>query len=135
MKRDWDVIREVLLEVEELSDDANDRGPNYRGQKVYGMGDEHFPGEAVKSAHAMMLWKAGYIHAINASTMGGDAIISPDLTWQGRDLLDTLRSKPVWERIKKTSNDTGIELTFDTVKMLGTAAVKWVAAQAGIDLG
>lgn len=121
MKRDWDVIREVLIEVEGLSDD-----PNYRGNKVYGMGDEHFPGEAVKSAHAAMLWKAGYIEAIDVSTSGETAIISPELTWQGHDLLDTLRSKPVWDRIKAVAQDKGIELTFDAVKALGATALKWV---------
>ena len=37
MKRDWDVIREVLIEVEGLSDDNSDRGSNNRSQKIYGM--------------------------------------------------------------------------------------------------
>jgi hypothetical protein len=131
MKRDWDVIREVLIEVEGLSDDNNDRGPNNRGQKVYGMGDEHDSVEATKSAHALMLWKAGYIEAIDAGTMGGPAIISPDLTWQGHELLDTLRSKPVWDRIKTTAKEKGLELSFDVVKGLGKMALDYVIKQGG----
>ena len=58
--------------------------------------------------------------------MDGPALISPDLTWAGHDLLDTLRSKPVWERIKMTAKDKGIELTFEAVKMLGSVALKSV---------
>jgi hypothetical protein len=27
-------------------------------------------------------------------------VAMPNLSWQGHDLLDTLRSKPVWDRIK-----------------------------------
>jgi hypothetical protein len=41
-----------------------------------------------------------------------------------------LRSKPVWERVKATAQEKGIELTFDTVITLGKAAVAWVFAQA-----
>ena len=54
-------------------------------------------------------------------------MICPDLTWQGHDLLDTLRSKPVWERIKTTAKDKGIELTFDAVKVLGKMALDAIA--------
>ncbi len=95
------------------------------------MGDEHFPGESVKSAHALMLWKAGYIEAIDAGTMGGPAIISPDLTWQGHELLDTLRSKPVWERIKTTAKEKGLEMSFDVVKGMGKMALDYVIKQGG----
>lgn len=115
MKRDWDIIREVLLEVEALSSSDGSRA-------IYGFGDEHFPGEAVKSAHALLLWKAGYLSGIDASTLGGQAMISPDLTWEGHELLDTLRSKPVWERIKALASDKGLELTLDAVKLLGKSA-------------
>jgi hypothetical protein len=116
MKRDWDLIREVLIEVEALSEED-------RHQFCYGLGDEHADENQVKSEQALLLWKAGFIEAVDVGTMGGPAIQSPELTWQGHDLLDTLRSKPVWERIKKTAQDKGIELTLDSVKALGKAAL------------
>lgn len=75
----------------------------------------------------MLLWKAGFIEAVDASTIAGPAISAPDLTWQGHDLLDMLRSKPVWERIKTVAKEKGIELTFDAVKALGKAAVTAIA--------
>jgi hypothetical protein len=53
----------------------------------------------------------------------GPAILSPELTWQGHDLLDTIRSKAIWEKIKSTAREKGIELTFDAVKTLGKAAL------------
>ena len=116
MKRDWDVIREVLIEVETLSEvDHNQFG--------YGRGDEYADSDNAKSEQALLLWKAGFIEAIDAGTMAGSAIVAPELTWQGHDLLDILRSKPVWERIKKTAQEKGIELTFDAVKALGKAAL------------
>ncbi|WP_079744105.1 DUF2513 domain-containing protein [Pseudomonas aeruginosa] len=53
-------------------------------------------------------------------------MIAQGLTWAGYDLLDTIRSKAVWERIKSTAQDKGIELTFDAVKALGKYALDWV---------
>lgn len=116
MKREWDVIREVLIEIETLDEPA-------RYKATYGVGDEHEPETYAKARQALLLWKAGFIEAVDASTLAGPAILSPALTWQGHDLLDTLRSKPVWERIKKTAEEKGIELTFDAVKALGKAAL------------
>lgn len=121
MKRDWDVIREVLIEVEALSEQE-------RNSFGYGLGDE-CGGDPVKKEHALLLWKAGFVEAIDAGTMAGPAIMSPELTWQGHDLLDTLRSKAVWERIKTTARETGIELTFDAVKAIGKVALDYVLKQ------
>ena len=115
MKRDWDVVREVLIEVEALTE-------RERNTFQYALGYEGT--NEAKSEQAMLLWKAGYLEAIEAGGLDGPAIISPGLTWAGHDLLDTLRSKPVWEKIKKTAKDKGIELTFEAVKMLGTFALK-----------
>lgn len=119
MKRDWDVIREVLIEVEGLSKDERDSA-------TYGLGSEHAEQDENKSEHALLLWKAGYLSAIDAGTWAGPAIVSPELTWAGHDLLDTIRSKAVWERIKTIANDKGLELTFDSVKALGKLALEWV---------
>jgi len=116
MKRDWDVIREVLIDVEALREQE-------RHRFGYGVGGEHEAEDQTRSEQALLLWKAGFIEAIDAGTMAGAAILSPELTWAGHDLLDTLRSKPVWERIKKTAQEKGIELTFDAVKALGKVAL------------
>lgn len=113
MKRDWDVIREVLSEVEALRSKHSE--------------ELHFDvtsDETSKSEHAMLLWKAGFIEGIDASCMEGPSLLAQGLTWHGHELLDTIRSRPVWEKIKSTALDKGIELTFDSVKMLGSMALK-----------
>lgn len=79
-----------------------------------------------KDAHGVLLWKAGFIEGADASDMDGDAALAQGLTWAGHDLLETIRSKVVWERIKATADDKGIELTFDAVKALGKAALSSV---------
>ncbi|MCO5108422.1 MAG: DUF2513 domain-containing protein [Burkholderiaceae bacterium] len=119
MKRDWDVIRQVLLEVEQLTEAQ-------RHAHGYGIGGRGGDADPTKIEHALLLWRSGFIDAINATTNSGPAIISPALTWQGHELLDTIRSKPVWDRIKATAKDKGVELTFDVVKTLGRAALDYV---------
>ena len=119
MRRDWDVVRQVLIEVEDLD-------PLERNRKIFSASEEG--GECVKAEHALLLWDAGFLKGIDASTLSGRAVLSPDLTWEGHDLLETMRSQAVWERIKTVAKDKGIELTFDAVKALGRMALDWVLA-------
>jgi len=109
MKRDWDVVRQVLTEIE-----AGDR------HKL----QYHESKDAVATEHAFLLYDAGYIKAVNATTSDGRALISPELTWDGHELLDTIRSKTVWERIKQMAKDKGVELTFDSVKLFAAKALE-----------
>lgn len=104
MKRDWDLIRSVLLEVESLSDSG-------RATHNYGRGNDHRPEDQAKAEQALLLWKAGYIKGVNGGTTAGPAVLAPELTWQGHDLLDMLRSAQVWERIKHMAQSKGIELS------------------------
>jgi hypothetical protein len=113
MKRDWDVIREVLSEVENLS-----------AKQISELHYDASKDQSSKSEHAIFLWKAGFIEGIDASGMNRPYLIAQGLTWDGHELLDTIRSKPVWEKIKATAFDKGVELTFDSVKMLGSMALK-----------
>lgn len=119
MKRDWDVIREVLTEIEGLSSSE-------RNRFTHGVGPEYPAENATKSEHGLLLWKGGFVSVIDITMSGGRAIISFELTWQGHELLDTIRSKEIWTRIKTTTTDKGIELTFDAVKALGKAALDLV---------
>ena len=119
MKRDWRTIREVLIEVEGL-DSAKFETIQY--------GPASESDEPEKDKHGILLWRAGFIEGADASSMEGDAILAQSLTWAGHDLLETIRSKVVWERINTMAKDKGIELTFDAVKALGKLALEWVIA-------
>lgn len=119
MKRDWDVIREVLLEVESL-DSAKFETIQY--------GPASESDQPIKEEHGVLLWKAGFIDGADAGSMDGDSILAQELTWAGHDLLQTIRSEAVWERIKTTAREKSIELTFDAVKALGRSALEWVIA-------
>lgn len=122
MKKNWDVICDILIEVEGLS-------PDERNRFSYGLGKTYATQNPTISEHALLLYKAGYLSGIPNATIGSPAIRSPELTWKGHDLLDTIRSRPVWERIKTISMEKGIEITFDSLKGLSKVALDWVLAQ------
>jgi hypothetical protein len=114
MKRDWDVIREVLIEVEEY--DIEDP-PGLRFEIGEGQGFTS------RAQHALLLHSAGFLEGVPYKTSSSEGLLNPQLTWQGHELLDTIRSKTVWEKVKAMAAEKGLELTFDAVKALGKAAI------------
>lgn len=124
MTRDWDLIRELLIEVEALSD-------TQRVLFQYGSDPNADDATKLRASHAALLLDAGYLTGkkLQFQERTWPLIAMPNLSWEGHNLLDTLRSKPVWERIKTTAKDRGLELTFDTVKALGKVALDYVIKQ------
>ncbi len=117
MTRDWDRIREVLLEVE-LMPKSERRSFEYKVSRLQD--------GSQKSEHAILLWRAGFLSGVDGSSLKEEALISPQLTWEGHDLLATIQSKPVWERVKQISVEKGVDLTLESVKALGSLALKAV---------
>ena len=116
MKRDWDVIREVLLEVQDMS-------PSERADACYAL---PYRGGDVKAIHAFMLSDAGFLKGISGDDMEGRELLEPDLTWEGRDLLANIESKPIWTRVKARAAEEGLVMTFDAVKLLAKQALSQV---------
>lgn len=124
MKRDWEIIRDLLIEIEELPEQE-------RAGFSYKTDPKKDDAANAKAAHAVLLADAGFLTGANTGFLDGSRVLlAPNLNWEGHELLDTIRSKPVWERIKSTAQEKGIELTFDTVIALGKAALTWIISQA-----
>ena len=113
MKRDWTIIRAILLEVEESTTpntvvNANSLPPFGEQEVAYNM---------------RLLKEAGYITAnILESSSGDGRIISAlarRLTNSGHELLDTIRSDTVWGKIQDKFKSSGVDMTFDLVIMAG----------------
>jgi hypothetical protein len=115
MQRDWDLIREILAVLE-----ARD---STRG----GLPPGAFPSrsEEVVSYHFYLLHQAGLIDAdIKKSGNTGIFGIARNLTWDGQEFLDKIRSDTLWNKIKSTVKDKGLDLTFDTIKAAAAALIK-----------
>jgi repressor of nif and glnA expression len=118
MKRDWIIIRAILLKLEASPTattvlKANELTEFAEQEVAYNM---------------RLLHEAGYIKANIIETMsGGGAIaaaIARTMTNSGHELLDTIRSDTVWEKIKDRFSANGLEMTFDLVLLTGKKIIE-----------
>jgi hypothetical protein len=132
MKRDWDLIRKQLTDVEEESELFSDIPPEpiWKDQEwaeYEKQLNEHRAVEARIFGHFELLVNSGYIEGLqlvrSADGLFSYGLHSPRLTMAGHDLLATMTSATIWEKIKATAKTKGIELTFDAIKALGALAL------------
>lgn len=135
MKRDWDILRKQLTDIEEERDFIADMpaAPEWKDQteEIYEQQLKEFnSNEAKIFGHLELLIENGFVDGIQViRSLDGQfhyGLASPRLTMSGHDLLDTMRSSSIWESIKLTAKTKGIELTFDVIKSLGMLALKQV---------
>lgn len=99
MKRDLDLIRKLLLKMEE-----HEHG--YAPQRITldGYTDEQV------GFHIYLLGQAGLICVADSSSMesGSPSAIPLNLTWAGYEFLDAARDETLWEKAKaKVINPVG----------------------------
>ena len=87
MKRDMDLIREVLLEVEKVEGWDDWKQIEFKDRD---------PEEI--SYHVMLLAEAGLIEA--KKICDGGAWLPMRLTWEGHEFLDAARNDTVWKKTK-----------------------------------
>lgn len=117
MKRDWDVIRNLLVEIEEQT-----YSDNY---------DLHLDNDAeprqldiLQIEMADLLLSKGFLTGDRAAYSDGSlGLYNLKLTWDGHELLDTLRDATVWNRIKEISRDKGVDITFESLKIMLSLAL------------
>lgn len=110
MKRDMDVIREIVLAVSEASDPIS---------RLEGISDDAF------AFHAQLLEEAGLIEAAihpKGKRIAEDALIWR-LTWAGSDFADSIRSPEVWDKTKSGALAAG-GFTVDLLKDLAKGFIK-----------
>lgn len=113
MKRDWGIIREVLLKFEASSTPNSHVGMNSL---------PHLDPQAV-AYNLRLLADAGCVEAriVNSSTGDGKvyAATATRLTDKGHDLLDSMRNDSVWSKIKEAFASKGLDMTVDMVIAVG----------------
>lgn len=121
MKRNMDLVRLILLEIEE----------QYRSTALYNLRIEGYDTETI-AYHCKILHEAGLIDSYRARyadnmlcSFGVGA-----LTWEGNDYLDKVRDDSVWRKTKDVITQKGLPLILDTVKTISTAII--TAAVEGV---
>lgn len=121
MKRDMDLVREVLLKVEELPFDGGFHDIAVDGRT---QGEINY--------HVMLLDEAGFIEATDLSTLGGICWKPKRLTYDGHEFLDAARSDTVWQKAKAwTLKSTGT-LTLEGLKLTIPHVLKTLIASGGL---
>ncbi len=109
MKRDMDLLREILLQVET-------REPKQSPEvKIEGRDRQEIVG------HVRILQEARFVEA---TITGGPTAMVHRLTWAGHDFLDSIRDESVWSAVKKKLAAVGGSTSIDVLKALVTQVVK-----------
>jgi len=99
MKRDLDLIRDILLHIEKMDDGGSGWVDEW--------GDLSDVDDKTRIDHVKMLWEVGYIDATDASSMSGTHYIPRRITMAGHDYLDSVRDPKIWRDTKSGLKKVG----------------------------
>lgn len=119
MKRDMDLVRNILLEVESWPD----------GEPRY----VEIPGEggARVRHHVSLLVEGEFLRATDVSTMGRpDTYLVDRLSWKGSEFLDEIRSPTVWQRVTDRLVPLGGSVAIPVLREIAIAEGKRVLGLA-----
>ena len=123
MKRDMDLVREILLKIEKAKPFEE-----IRDLKIDGYDKSKI------AYHCELLYRANFIKKYEA--IGIDNLDVPvsfwvqDLTWEGQDFLETIREKTIWDNTKKVISEKGLPMVVGTIKTIASAFI--TAAAEGV---
>ena len=135
MKRDFDVIRDILIAVEEkapvnVRDELRDLPPERSHLAGY-TSPEVADGKTVdgvywlvgpaKLYHAELLIGKGYVRHNPHET--GQLV---DLTWDGHDLLESIRDDNVWKQVKARIEPVGGNVSLAVLKAVADNIAKGI---------
>jgi len=105
MKRDMDLIREMLLEIEANPDPMD--GPSL---DIGGRSRDEI------SYHVMLMHQAGLIDAWDCSSVDEICWYPKDLTWEGHEFLEAARDPARWQKAKDIFDKLEGGQVFEIVK-------------------
>jgi hypothetical protein len=113
MKRDMDLARSILLEMEKYAEPDG-----WADIKIDGYSFEEV------SYHIKLLWQAELIEAKDITDGSGFDWRAISLTWKGHEFLDAARNTSHWKEAKKIISEKGISITFDVLKVVLSEIIK-----------
>ena len=114
MKRDLDLVRQLLLQIEGLP-----AGPpaQYRASEIE---------DPVLLAHFELVLASGLVNGkiSRSQSSRGDVISISGLTWEGHEWIEMVRSQSVWNETKSMLLDSGGALTYELTKVAATRILR-----------
>jgi Hypothetical protein (DUF2513) len=106
MKRDMDLMRQILFEVEKWPFTGS-----FDTVLIANRSDQEV------SYHVYLLADAGLIEAVDASSHSGPRWYPKHLTYEGHEFLDAARQDTIWAKAKETVTKSTGTLTLEALKM------------------
>ena len=116
MKRDMDLVRELLLKIEGLKERGGFK--DVLPDSINAEGIQKF----AEHLH-MLIDEAGLVSGRSAHTVLGKNWLNLRLTWSGHDFLDSIRDPKIWDKTKQGAEAAG-GFTLDLLKDLAKGLVK-----------
>lgn len=111
MKRDMDLIREILLKIEETENK----------RPIIDLCVENYSDEEV-SYHCKLLYEAGFVCDYKNTIDGSFGV--GQMTWNGQEFLDTVKSDTIWNKTKETITKKGLPMGIDILKSVATSIIQ-----------
>ena len=137
MKRDWSLLQVILahFETETIEKFINDMETPRKWVEGQYFSDrcreleEDEKAQRVIFEHIRLLIDGGFVDGIEirGGARGNDysyGIYNPRLTNEGHDLLQAMRSNKLWEKVKGLAQQTGVEISMQTLQYLIPSALK-----------
>ena len=91
MKRDFDLIRQIMRDIEDLPAGSGSGTPSYQDVD-----------RQTVTAHVILLIDAGLVNGKVLTTTQGPRLRISGLTWAGYDFLAVAKDDTMWAKAKKT---------------------------------
>ena len=127
MQRDWDVIRDLLLEVEALEPNTGtgipiigrDADEQRRMNRAFGQNEDEDTKicDPERWYHARLLIDKGFLEEPLGfpDTHPREEVHLISLTWEGHELLDSIRDEEVWKQTREHIGSTVTSAALDIV--------------------
>ena len=113
MKRDWELVRSILGQLETLDPDNLLRASDVAGADA-----------RIAAHHFQLLFEAGLIDVLETTLMpNGGYVTATRLTWDGHEFLDNIRSDTIWNKVKDRISREGVGWTFAAIKLIASRLV------------
>ncbi|MCP4549460.1 MAG: DUF2513 domain-containing protein [bacterium] len=109
MKRDMELVRKILFEVEKMDACKNGIG------EVLGV--EGYSQEVI-SYHLKIMAQANLVEARVSRLVGEASWRVRDLTWDGQEFLENSRSNTRWSKAMRMAKEKADTLSFETLKLI-----------------
>jgi Hypothetical protein (DUF2513) len=119
MKRDMNLIREILMWAE-----SQEHGYTGGNPDIEGYSDEEV------AYHVYLMSQAGLANAIDTGSIDSESpcALLLSLTWTGHEFLDAAKDDTIWTKAKETILKPGVSMTFNFL-------IEWLKTEAKTKLG